>query len=49
MYSYDDVDYILCYVYYEDWGDCVSFLVFGVDMDCFIELVVVIVDYVKVV
>ncbi|NLF04754.1 MAG: alpha-N-arabinofuranosidase [Actinomycetales bacterium] len=45
---YEDVDYISCHAYYEERdGDLASFLASGVDMDRFIEEVIVTADHVK--
>ena len=47
-HTYDDVDYISCHAYYEEKeGDRASFLASSVDMDHFIESVVVTADHVK--
>ncbi|WP_349899624.1 arabinosylfuranosidase ArfA [Parafrigoribacterium soli] len=47
-HTYDDVDYISCHAYYEEKdGDLGSFLASAVDMDRFIESVVVTADHVK--
>src|SRR3954447_14658079 len=47
-HTYDDVDYISCHAYYEEKdGDRASFLASSVDMDRFIESVVVTADHVK--
>lgn len=49
MYVYDEVDFILMYVYYQEYdGDVELFLVEFVDMDVFIEGVIVMIDVVKV-
>jgi alpha-N-arabinofuranosidase len=46
-HTYDDVDYISCHAYYEEKdGDIDSFLASGVDMDRFIESVIVTADHV---
>jgi len=46
-HTYDDVDYISCHAYYEQFGDDTdSFLASAVDMDGFIEKVVATADHV---
>jgi alpha-N-arabinofuranosidase len=46
--AYEDVDYISCHAYYEERdGDLASFLASAVDMDRFIEEVIVTADHVK--
>ena len=47
-HTYEDVDYISCHAYYEQFdGDLGSFLASAVDMDHFIETVVATADHVK--
>lgn len=46
--TYDDVDYISCHAYYEEFdGDLASFLASSVDLDQFIETVQSTADHVK--
>jgi alpha-N-arabinofuranosidase len=47
-HTYDDVDYISCHAYYQEYdGDLASFLASGVDMDAFIRAVVATADHVQ--
>jgi alpha-N-arabinofuranosidase len=47
-HAYEDVDFISCHAYYEEYdGDLASFLASAVNMDRFIETVVATADHVK--